>query len=218
MFLGKSVLSASLVVSLLSAASLATADESSRESRFAGTIYTGLTFGGDDLATVDYIDDDGDDVYSDDVQAGGLLVLGGGISYTSSLPYELRATAGYHWDSADADDGSIDFERTVFDFLAFYAPGKHRVGGGLTYHTNINFEAKADYSGSVEVEYEDEVGFMLEYDYVFTRWISVGVRYTFIDYTPEKITYTNCYYSCAYQSADQDVSADHVGIMANVFF
>jgi hypothetical protein len=158
----------------------------------------GITNGGDTLATVEY--DDGDDI---DMKAGGLLLLGAGIDHQFGNGWEIQSTLNYHFNRTDADNGDAEFTRMPIDVLGFYRAGNHRFGGGVTYHLNPEFEIDTDFADG-DIEFDNALGWVIEYDYFFSEGISAGLRYTMIDY----------------EASDFDVELDgnHLGLIINFAF
>ena len=159
----------------------------------------GIGTGGDELAEVEY--DHGDD---GEVRAGGLVLLGVGIDHQFGNNWEVQATVNYLFDGADADNGDVFFSRWPLDLLAFYRNGNHRFGGGLTYHLNPEFEVDLDYVPERTIDFDDALGFVLEYDYFIMPQLSVGVRGTLIDYEASDF--------------DDEVSGNSIGVVVNGYF
>lgn len=138
----------------------------------------GLTFGGDDLATAKT--DDGD--YKDDVEAGGLIYLGGGLKYNfANSPFSIQGVLGYHFDFVDADNGDAWFTRNFFDLLGIYRFGQHCIGLGATQHFNAEYEIDSDLE-DLTVDFDDANGFIIEYTYLASPYVGISVRYTDIEY------------------------------------
>jgi hypothetical protein len=159
----------------------------------------GVGTGGDKLAEVEY--DHGDD---GEVRGGGLLLAGVGVNHQFDNNWEVQATLNYLYDGADADNGDVSFTRWPIDLLAFYRAGNHRFGGGLTYHMNPEFEIDVDYVADGTVDFDDALGFVLEYDYFFTENLSLGVRGTVIDYEASDV--------------DEEISGNSIGLVFNGYF
>lgn len=138
----------------------------------------GITFGGEDLASAEIDDSD----YTDDVEAGGLLYLGGGINYRfGETPFSLQGVYGYHFDYVDADNGDASFGRAEFDFIGAYQFGRHRLGLGVTQHFSAEYEIDTDQESRTD-EFDDATGMILEYTYMASPHVGVSVRYTDIEY------------------------------------
>jgi hypothetical protein len=67
------------------------------------------------------------------------------------------------------------------DLLGFYRTGNHRFGGGVTYHLNPEFEIDTDFADG-DIEFDNALGLVIEYDYFFSEGLSAGLRYTSIEY------------------------------------
>lgn len=167
-------------VSLLAIALSASADPTATDANLGAhfVLTGGLTYGGDKIATIDY--EDGDDA---NIRAGSLFLLGLGGDYRFSPNWELQLTVNYQFDQANAENGDASFHRLPVDLLGFYRQGSHRFGGGVTYHINPEFEADFDdIDGDFDVDFDNALGLVVEYDYFFTDSVSLGVRYTSIEY------------------------------------
>lgn len=160
----------------------------------------GLTTGGDKIATIEY--EDGDDA---DIRAGGEFLLGLGVDYRFTPNWEFQLTLNYQVERENADNGDASFHRTPVELLGFYSQGPHRFGGGLTYHMNPEFETDFDdFDENVSIDFDDALGWVLEYDYFFSESASLGVRYTDIEYTAP--------------SFSEKIDGSYVGLMFNVYF
>ena len=98
-------------------------------------------------------------------------------------------TIGYHFDEVSADNGDITFERYPLELIPFYNFRNHRIGAGLSYHLSPELDLKE--LGGSKVEFDDALGWLIEYDYSFSGWRSggfvLGARYLWIDYQVEKV-------------------------------
>lgn len=140
----------------------------------------GYTNGGDDLIKLKY--EDGE---KEDIQAGGEALLGAGVVISWANSAELQLMAGYHFDSASAENGDASFERFPIEALLFRRAGRHRFGGGLTVHLSPSAEIDIDGSEKETVNFDAAPGFILEYDYSALENLSLGLRYTYIEYKSE---------------------------------
>lgn len=172
------------------------AEPSSANTQLLGTF--GVTFGGDELATLEYTNGD-----STTLHAGGLVLFGIGFDHQFGNQWEIQSSINYHVDRANARNGDVTFQRFPLDVLGFYRSGNHRFGGGITYHMNPEFEIDlSDVRGTVD--FDDAVGGVLEYDYFFTPSISLGLRGTVIDYKSSDV--------------EGSVNGNYVGLMLNGYF
>lgn len=166
-----------------------------------GVFTAGFTDGGDELASVEFRHG-GDD----DVDAGGQILLGGGIIVEprdSILQYQF--TANYHVDGAVARDGEAEFERFPLEALMFFRQGNHRFGFGLSYHLSPEFDIEVDGVGDATVNFDDALGVTVEYNYRLSRMFWLGLRYTDIDYEVE-------------EDSSIEIDGNHVGLMMHIQF
>lgn len=170
------------------ASAIAVADESANAVEMKWLVGFGLTYGGDELAEVELdFDGDSDD---EDLRAGELITLAAGAVVYLPLPaWSLQTSIGYHFDEVSADNGDITFERYPLELIPFYNLRNHRIGAGLSYHLSPELDLKE--LGGSKVEFDDALGWLIEYDYSFSGWQSggfvLGVRYLWIDYKVEKV-------------------------------
>lgn len=148
-------------------------------------------FGGDDVATVYFEDDD-----SQDLTAGqGVTVsVGGYFRPIADSSFEIDASIGYKYATTQAENADINVSRTVMQLGAYYRwPNGFYLGGGLVEH----FGAQLNGDGFFEdVKFDDATGFNVEIGW---RWISV--HYTDISYSNDLLDFF-----------DQEVDASHVGL------
>jgi hypothetical protein len=157
-----------------------------------------FTTGGDDLAVVDVIYEDG---YTDtqSIEAGGLIYFYGGVEFdTPVLP--LRLTFGYFTDSIDADNGSISFSRMPLEIMGVYSSELHSFGMGLSYHLSPELDLSDLGWGSIDAD--DALGFALMYEYDFQNNYTLGLRYTNI----------------SYDFADEEIDGKNVGLLMEIKF
>lgn len=161
-------------------------------------LFAGITYGGDDLYKVEY--DDGSD---SELKAGGMLSLGGGMSFDLN-GYTVQTTAAYHFDSAEAENGDANFSRWVFEVLPFYNIDEHhRVGLGLGYHTGIELESDFDID-KTQVEFDATTGIIVEYGYSWER-NTLAMRYVSVEYDISEFDGMDV------SSAKESVSGSHLG-------
>lgn len=135
----------------------------------------GIYFGGDDLV----------ETTAEDLKAGGLLYVGAGVLVEpEGSNVVFQATIGYKWDSVEFDfpSGDSEISSNPFEVTAYYRDNNFRLGGGIAYHMNPEWEFCLNSSGCSTVKFDDATGFIVEgvYDSKFNFF--VGVRYTTIDY------------------------------------
>lgn len=178
------------------------------ESDISVGLFAGLTFGGDEIAEIEY--EDGSDA---SIDAGGLVYFGGDIRYRSpDIPLDVQFNLGYHTDSSNAENGDTSFDRIVVEAIPFYRIDEnHRIGAGISYHLSPEFEI--DFDGmSDTVDFDNALGLVLEYGYNFDSIDgTLALRYNLIDYEPSSINGTDI------QDAE-DIDGSHVGILYYIHF
>jgi hypothetical protein len=170
------------------ASAIAVADESANAVEMKWLVGVGLTYGGDELAEVELdFDGDSDD---EDLRAGELITIAAGtVVYLPQAALSLQMTIGYHFDEVSTDNGDITFERYPLELIPFYEFRKHRIGAGLSYHLSPELDLKE--LGGSKVEFDDALGWVMEYDFSFSGWRNggfvIGLRHLWIDYKVEKV-------------------------------
>jgi hypothetical protein len=146
-----------------------------------------LDYGGDDVATVYFEDDD-----SQNVKAGQGLAISVGAYFRpiASSTFEIDASVGYKFSTTAASNADIGVERTMLQLgVSHRWPNGLYLGGGLVH----NMGPTVDGDGFFEdIDFDDAQGFNLE---VGWRWIAL--HYT--DMTYESDLY-------------EDVDASHFGL------
>lgn len=138
----------------------------------------GVHSGGDTLATVQFIDGD-----TQSIKAGGLISFAVGAGFDINETFESQLTFGYKFDSADAENGDIEFTRMPINAIFLYKSAQWRFGGGLTYHLDPTLEVSGAGAGfASNTDYDDALGFLLDARYFFSQRAYVGGRFTFIEY------------------------------------
>lgn len=137
----------------------------------------GISFGGDDLATVKYKHG------KDNLEAGGGLYLGAGIEFPM-IPHQmaLRTSVGYQFDSVDADNGKASFDRVPWDVLVLLGASPYRLGIGATYHTDTHYEYRDSYGTNIDADFDDALGLVLALEMELAPTFSMTLRYTDIEY------------------------------------
>ena len=133
----------------------------------------GAEFGGDTLTKVS----NGDSIHANQ----GLSIGGGASILTDSKDIEGEVTLSYKFSGITASNGDIDWSVLPLDALVFYRLPKFRLGGGLTYHLGPKLKG-GGVASTLNAKYKDALGFVLQADYLFTRRLALGVRYTNVNY------------------------------------
>jgi len=138
----------------------------------------GAEFGGDNLTKVS----NGDSIHAND----GLSIGGGASILTDSKDIQGEVTLSYKFSSISASNGDIDWSVLPLDALVFYRLPKFRLGGGLTYHLSPKLKG-GGVASTLNANYKDALGFVLQADYLFTQRLALGLRYTNVDYKASSI-------------------------------
>ena len=180
------------LLALLAAASAATAQAQSAppadlgpRAGFLGQL--DLDYGGDNVATVYFEDDD-----SQNVKAGQGMAISVGAWFRpiASSTFEIDASVGYKFSTTAASNADIGVERTVLQLgVSHRWPNGFYLGGGIVQ----NLHPTVDGDGFFEdIDFDDAQGFNLE----------VGWRWVALHYTD--MTYESDLY--------EDVDASHFGL------
>jgi len=137
----------------------------------------GLHFGGDELVEAEFTN--GDD---EEINAGELISLAVGVGTGIDEDVEARLMVGVKFDTIDADNGDIEFFRYPVTALVMYKTSeKISIGGGVTYHLNPSLSGDG-LASSVDVDFDDALGFVLSAEYLLSNGGYAGIQYTSIDY------------------------------------
>jgi hypothetical protein len=137
----------------------------------------GLDFGGNTV--VDVVFTDGS---RDSIRANEGFYFGGGASIINAAnTIEVELSVAYKMAAVTGDNGDVDFGRIPLEALVFYRLEKLRLGGGLTYHVDPKLDGSGVLS-SVNVDFDNALGLVLQGDYRFGEHFTLGLRYTGIKY------------------------------------
>ena len=189
----------------------AAANEPENAFRMDWFVGFGLTQGGDKLAEVEvyYYDD----WYDEDIRAGELVTIAAGMVVYLPLPsWSIQTSIGYHTDDVGDYNDDIKFDRYPLELIPFYNFKNHRIGAGLSYHLSPELDLKD--IGGPKVEFDDALGWLVEYDYSFSGWgnngFVLGVRYLWIDYEVDKVSNI--------LTPGTGVDGNHIGIHVDYMF
>ena len=150
-----------------------------------------LDFGGDELATVYFEDDDSQDLTAGQ---GVTLSVGGYFRPIDASSFEIDASIGYKYATTQADNADINVSRTVMQLGASYRwPNGFYLGAGLVEHFGPELNGDGFFE---DIQFDDATGFNVEIGW---RWISV--HYTDIQYTNDFLDFFG-----------EDIDASHVGL------
>lgn len=150
----------------------------------------GYDFGGKTLATVEQYDYyNGYETAKIRAGQGLNFELGAAVDNPES-DLEFQFLVGYKIDRESASNGSVTWDRIPLTALAMIKKNKWKFGGGVTYH--LNPELSGSFSGydnngnyfndSVDDQYEDALGGVIQVQYMASEAIAIGVKGTFMEY------------------------------------
>jgi hypothetical protein len=166
----KTVIAKLVAASALAAASLCSHAEGLRPLHFV--IGTGITGGGEKLATVTYTNGD-----TQDIRSGGLVHYFVGMDVRAAPLVSVQATVGYHVDSsAGASNGSVRFTRVPIEVLGyFHVSDAIRLGGGVRLVNSPELTGRG-VASNINESFDNTVGVVLEGEYKFTNWFGLKLR------------------------------------------
>lgn len=120
----------------------------------------------------------------DEINAGGGIKLSLGIQnpVNETNTSAIRLSVGYLFDSIDAANGDADFETLTFDAMYIMNSGPHSIGVGATMHMSPEYKDRIAGFAPLTLEFDDAVGFVLQYGYHITPGFEIGARLSDIDY------------------------------------
>lgn len=138
-----------------------------------------MDFGGDTLVDVTY--GNGDQA---DIDAGRGVTFGGGINWTLSQSTTLQATGAWKFTTIpQATNGDLTWTRLPLELIAYYNSSKHKVGAGISYHISNKLDGSG-VASSLTQDFDNELGYVVSYEYLMSSKMSFVARYTMIEYTP----------------------------------
>lgn len=144
-----------------------------------------VSSGGDDLVDLQVSDTLGGS-RSDSISAGGGVALFAGLTKPFSSNVELRAALGFHRESVSASNGDTSFTRFPVEGSVHFRMNNHQIGTGLSYILNPSLELDIDQQFGPringEVNFDNAIGFFLQYEYRFKNNFNVGAKYLAADY------------------------------------
>jgi hypothetical protein len=156
-------------------------------------VQTDADFGGDDVATVYYEDDDEQDVKAGQ---GVALSIGGFFRPIEDSRFRLEASIGYKFVLTAASNADISLTRTLLQLGAYYEwPTGFYLGGGVVQHLSPELNGDGFFE---DITFDDATGFNVE-----IGWKWVALHYT-------QMTYEHEFF--------EDVDASSIGIRATYRF
>jgi len=162
------------------AALLACGGAHAQQSSARGVFGIGLTTGGDTLASVVFTDGS-----SQDIRAGGLVHLFGGVEFRATQQVTMQVNVGYQVDdTSGASNGSLRFSRYPIEALAHVQLNPNfRLGGGVRFVNNPKVAGSGVLSG-VNLEFDNTTGVVIEGEYLVTNNIGLKLRAVSEKYKP----------------------------------
>jgi hypothetical protein len=178
-----------------------TAHSQTDERTVRGILGTGLTFGGDKLATAQFTNGS-----SQSIRAGGLVQIYGGAEFRLGTLVTVQATAGYHVDNTTASNGDVRFSRWPLELLGHVAVNEQvRLGGGIRHINGAKLNASGAGSAvAPNVDFDASTGVVVEGEYRFSPSFGLKLRYVTEDYTPK--------------GTRAKIKGNHVGLMGSFYF
>ena len=139
----------------------------------------GFDFGGDTLVPVTF-----QDGTTETLKANEGFYVGGGVAYIFlNYNFEAELSASWKYVGVTASNGDVSFTRFPLEAIVFYPWSWGRVGGGLTYHLNPEISSSGVVSSSVNAEYDNALGGIIQAEYRPSDNLAFGLRYTMLDYS-----------------------------------
>ncbi|TFW32032.1 outer membrane beta-barrel protein [Massilia horti] len=158
----------------------------------------GGSFGGDELATVDYTNG-----ISQKITAGNGVYLTAGADYRVSPEFSIQGTLNFHVNDTNASNGSVKFQRFPIEVLGYYHVNDQlRIGGGVRYTSSPKLSSSGVAAG-LDVKFDDTTSGVVEGEYFWTPNFGMKVRY--VNETFKAHGY-------------KDTKANHFGISGNFYF
>ncbi|EKE75469.1 hypothetical protein [Gallaecimonas xiamenensis] len=145
----------------------------------AFSLFAGYTHGGDNFVAVNYTNGT-----KENFRFGNRYHLGLGGLWENGT-WGAAFNLGYHFNFADGTNGEIELERYTAEFLPYYRWDRHKFLLGPSWHFDV--KADIDIDGVHEkFDFDDALGWIVEYNYQITQHNWVGVRYQWVEYDLEK--------------------------------
>jgi hypothetical protein len=162
----------------------------------------GITGGGDQLGSFSY--SNGTDA---SVHAGGVVHFLGGVDVAfPDGPMSMQVNLGYHFDTANASNGSYSFERMPLEVLGHVALSRNvRLGGGLRWALDPHISSSGVLSGN-DASFNTRTALVLEGEYFPLKRLGIKLRAVH-----ETFAGTG-------SNRGRDVDASHVGAYVAYYF
>lgn len=142
----------------------------------------GADFGGDTLVALPLVGGGNADINAGD---GLYFKLGTSMPLTSDGNTELVGMLGLkYWGvtvTSSWGDGSVDFTRYPLDVMVRHTMEQHSFAAGLVKDLSVSLSCSGVVS-CANASMESQLGYTLQYTYVLSNKLHLGVRYTSIKY------------------------------------
>lgn len=183
-------------------------NQDENESPVKFSLFAGLTYGGDELAKLEYEDDS-----TAKVRGGGLISLGGGFTFSVLDQFDIQTNLAYHLDNASAKNGDVTFSRLELEAIPYYKPTDNlSLGLGVGFHSNV--ELDSDFGGSAEFDAASAFIISGKYQIMSSNSV-VEIRYVTVDYKLDKVggfTVPDSY------ANENKISGNHIGVYYHWMF
>lgn len=139
-----------------------------------------------------------DIVFRDKIEAGGYYRGSFGAEFPVAENLVFSTSIGFLYDEImgkllDGSNGNgyAGFTTTQIDFIGFYNYKQHRIGLGGSFHYKPKFNYKEEGSNFLMhgvYRFSNSIGPTIQYDYLLSENISLGIRYTKILYDFNNVT------------------------------
>jgi len=168
-----------------------------------GVFGAGLTYGGETLARIQYINND-----DSSVRSGGLIALNAGVEVQFTDLVSAQALVGYHFDRANASNGDVRFERYPVELLGHFRVNEwFRLGGGARYTNKATLRSSgAGQAYAYDEDFKPTWGSVVEGEFFPLKSVGIKLRYVSEKFTSK--TYPQLH----------DVDGNHSGVYVNYYF
>jgi hypothetical protein len=121
--------------------------------------------------------------------SGQDINAGGGVKFALGVQNEvgengksLSLSLGYLFDNIEASDGTAEISTFTFDAIYSIQKDRHRFGIGGSYHIGPTYEDDIAGFSPSKVDFDNALGFILQYSYTVSPGFQIGARLTEMDY------------------------------------
>jgi len=122
-------------------------------------------------------------VSGQDINAGGGVKIALGVqNEVGENGKSLSLSLGYLLDNIEASDGTAEISTFTFDAIYSIQKDRHRFGIGGSYHIGPTYEDDIAGFSPSKVDFDNVLGFILQYSYTVSLGFQIGARLTEMDY------------------------------------